>query len=311
MKKSFLLLLLLPFLMVGCGTPVSKEVSLEKTAMEANKTVNDEKKQIVASFYPLAFMTEEIVSDKAEVTDLAGNQEVHDYIPSPQDMVKLNKANLVIIQGIELEPWAEDMIPQLQQKNIPVLKVSKGLDLYKTEEHEEEEDEHHHGKFDPHTWLDPVLSQAMIQNITQKIIEIDPENADFYKDNSEKLAKKLQEFDKKFKNLSCQNKEAIVSHDAFGYVSRRYGFSVPPIAGISTNDEPSAKILAELKKQIKADGITTILTEENNVKRFAETLARETGLKMLPIYTLETDATPFFSGYAKNFESVKTAFSCQ
>lgn len=310
MKKSFLLLLLLPFLMIGCGTPVSKKVSLEKPAIEANKTANAEKKQIVASFYPLAFMTEEIVGDKAEVTDLAGNQEVHDFIPGPQDMVKLNKANLVIIQGIELEPWAEDMIPQLQQKNIPVLKVSEGLALHKMEEGYGDPEEHH-GEFDPHTWLDPVLAQAMVQNITQKIIEIDPENADFYKDNSEKLAKKLQEFDKKFKNLSCQNKKAIVSHDAFDYVSRRYGFSFPPIAGLSTNDEPSAKILAELKKQIKADGITTILTEENTVKRFAETLARETGLKILPIYTLEKDATPFFSGYAKNFESVKKAFSCQ
>lgn len=283
-----------------------------QTADNREKT-SEESHRIVTSFYPLAFLTQEIVGEKAEVIDLSGNQEVHDFQPSPQNMVTLQTADLVILQGAELEPWADDVLPQLNAKNIPVLEVSQSLKLQKMEETEqghEENEEENHGEFDPHTWLDPVLAQNMVDVILAKVIEIDGKDADLFRQNAENLKKTLHEFDLQFQNLSCQNKEAIISHDAFGYLARRYGFTLHAIAGISTGDEPSAKLLAELKAEAE-EGITHILTEENNVKRFAETLARETGLEMLPVFTLETDSEPFFSGYEKNLNALRTAFQCQ
>lgn len=355
MKKIFLFLILAS--LTGCslaGPQTSKEGASDN--LEAEKQLN-----IVTSFYPLEFFTKEIVGDKIEVTNLAENQGVHEFVPSPQDIIKLQKANLVIVQGAELEPWAEDMIPQLTDKEIPVLEVSTHLDLHKMEEdehhHEEEAEEHedehhdeerhhhdeaehhadeednhshnedeeeheheeahheeghhhHHGEFDPHTWLDPVLAQNMIDVIAQKIGEIDPQNIDLYTQNAEALKEKIQEFDAKYSNLSCEKDEAIISHDAFGYIARRYGFYLHPIAGISNHDEPSAKLLAELKEEAE-EGITHILTEENNIKRFAETLAQETGLKMVPIYALGENSKPFFEGYQINYDSIKTALNCQ
>ena len=91
------------------------------------------------------------------------------------------------------------------------------------------------------------------------------------------------QLDQAFKTglANCANKEFIISHDAYGYLVRRYGFKVHTIAGFSPHDEPSAKILAELKKEAEEEGITHILIEENNVRRFADTLARETGLMTL------------------------------
>jgi zinc transport system substrate-binding protein len=334
MKHSFLFFLIVFFslFLTGCQSQDSRESRGASESFPQQKDKTLKKPEIVASFYPLAFMGEQILGDRARVTNLAKNQEVHDFRPSPKDIITLMNADLVIYQGAELEPWAEDVIPQLTEKNIPVLEVSEHLKLYKMEEDEENhegeshddekhekegshdseegEDEHHHGEFDPHTWLDPVLAQDMVDEVRKKIEEIDPQNADIYVKNAESLKAKLQAFDSQFQDLSCMNNKAIISHDALGYLARRYDFTLHSISGLSPYDEPSAKILVELQEEAK-EGMTHILTEENSVKRFAETLSHETGLKMLPIYTLETNTESFFSGYEKNFISLKTAFQCQ
>ena len=313
MKNFFISsVLFLSFFLTGCQGLGSSTPTAE--IVEQN---NDSAKlTIVTSFYPLAFFVEEIVGDMAEVINLAENQEVHDFRLSPKDIITLNNADLVIYQGAELESWTEDMIPQLQAKNISTLEVSKALNLHKIEEHEEDEshteedDEHHHGEFDPHTWLDPVLAQVMIDQISKKISISDPKNINTYKGNTESLKQKLQAFDMRFQNLSCLNDEAVISHDAFGYLSRRYKFTLHPMTGFSTADQPSANLLAKLTEEL-GENVTHILTEENSIKAFAQTLADETGLIMIPVYTLETNIEPFLSGYEKNLNSLKTALQCQ
>ncbi len=322
MKKIFILpLLLFSVSLAGCQSG-TKNTNTPATDSAPKQQV--QKLNIVTSFYPLTFFTEQITGGKANVINLAGNNEVHDFRPSPQDIIQLNNADLVVFQGAGLEPWADDMIPQLQEKSIPTVEVSHDIDLHKMEEHEDEhaeeeeedeehEEEHHHGEFDPHTWLDPVLAQQMVNSIVAKINEIDPKNSTFYTQNANTVNKKLQAFDDQYTKTftHCTHNQAIISHDAFGYVARRYNLDLHPIAGISPHDEPSAALLAELNKEAKAGGVSYILTEENNVKQFAQTLARETGLTMLPVNPLETDSEEFFTGYTKNFNSFKTALGCQ
>lgn len=316
-------------------------------------TYSDEKKSIVTSFYPLAFMSEQIVGDKAQVINMAANVDVHAYEPSPQDLVKINKADLVVFQGAELEPWTDGVIPELKAKGVSTLEVTHNLELAKTEEHddhsdngeehgdehddkhddekkkdedkhhkdanksEKEEGEHHHGEFDPHTWLDPVLAQKMVDEILKAIVAIDSANASIYKTNATVLKDRFAQLDQSFKTglANCTNKEFIISHDAYGYLVRRYGFKVHTIAGFSPHDEPSAKILAELKKEAEEEGITHILIEENNVRRFADTLASETGLATLPANPLGRGTLDpkkdFFDVMENNLTSFKTALNCK
>ena len=320
MKKSFLLLTLLSLTLVGCN--------------EGQKTTT-EKIQVVASFYPLAFMTEEITGDKAIVTNLAGAVDVHEYEPTPQDLVKLNKANLVVFQGAGLESWADGAMASLNEKGITTLEVSHDLDLAKMEEHDEHEDdeheedehedeqedaedhdEHGHGEFDPHTWLDPVLAQDMVSEILAGLISVDPMNTETYTTNAQTLTDRFVMLDKAFQTglAQCANDELIISHDAYGYLARRYGFEAHTITGLSPQDEPSAKILAELKDEAE-EGITHILIEENNVQAFAETLVRETGLATLPANPLGRGtldpSKDFFDVMETNLDNFKTALNCQ
>jgi len=112
-------------------------LSLLSALLAYNTSMANEKKSIVTSFYPLAFMTEQIVGDKATVINLAGSIDVHDYEPSPQDLVKLNKADLVVFQGAELEQWTEGVIPGIKAKGVMTLEVTNNLDLAKLEEHDD------------------------------------------------------------------------------------------------------------------------------------------------------------------------------
>jgi len=318
---------------------------------------SDEKKLIVTSFYPLAFMSEQIAGDKAQVINMAGSVDVHSYEPSPQDLVKLNKAHLVVFQGAELEPWTDGVIPELKAKGVSALEVTHNLTLAKNEEHddhddhgdkeeekhddehhdekkeekhtkkdkhqddekhddEEHHDEHNHGEFDPHTWLDPVLAQDMVDQIATAIVSIDSANKDVYQANAKLLKDRFAQLDQAFEKglANCANKELIISHDAYSYLVRRYGFKAHTIAGFSPHDEPSAKILAELKKEAE-EGITHILIEENNVRRFADTLARETGLATLPANPLGRGTLDpkkdFFDIMQENLNSFKTALNCK
>ena len=155
----------------------------------------------------------------------------------------------------------------------------------------------------------------MVDNILAAFISMDSENESVYTANAQTLVSQFQQLDQSLQTelANCLLDEVIVSHDAYGYLARRYGFTMHAIGGLSTNDEPSAKILADLKEEAK-EGITHILTEENSVRRFAETLAAETGHTILPINPLGQGTLDpnkdFFDIMNENLSSLKTALNC-
>lgn len=356
MKKIlFSLLLFSTAIFAGCQnqeTPSSPSESHQATHEASLSTTPKEKPEplsVVTSFYPLAFFAEQIAGENAHVINLTGAQDPHTYKLTPKDRVKLEKADLVIYQGVGIENWTEDVIPELEEKNIAVLEASHDLNLLKNqeerhdeheedkehddhneenhEEHAEDEhenehedkehhdhDEHNHGEFDPHTWLDPILAKQIATEITEQLIAIDPENTASYQENLNTLKTKLQTLDTEYKtSLSNCKREALVSHNAFGYLENRYNFELHPIAGLAPSDEPSAKILAELKEIAEHDDVTHILTEENGVKKYAETLASETGITLIqinPMGVAPSDGN-YFEVSRKNLDALKTAMGCQ
>ena len=388
MNKLFLFIIALSTAtLFGCDNNQTSQANLDsavETTTEVKKVVTETPKLIVTSFYPLAFMAEQIIGDKAKVINMSGSVDVHAYEPSAQDLVKLNQAHLVVFQGAELEPWTDSVIPELKDKGVLTLAVSDHLELIKMEEHQDHDnhdkenhevstgseqhhdeheehseeakkhhdehekhseevkdhhdehgkhseeskdhhdekeehgghDEHHHGEFDPHTWLDPILAQQMIDEILKALLKADSSNASIYQTNAQSLKARFSELDETFKTslAQCTNEEVIISHDAYGYLADRYGFKVHAITGFSPKDEPSAQTLANLKKEAE-EGITHIMIEENNIRRFADTLANETGLKTLPANPLGRGTLDpkkdFFDIMNENLNSFKIALNCQ
>ncbi len=215
-----------------------------------------EKNTIVTSFYPLEYLTERIVGDLAEVVNIGQNSDPHGYTPSVKDLLTLESADLVLLQGAGLESWASDIERQLEAKHIPIYVMSEHITMYEggegetevelEDEHDHEEEHSHEGQ-DPHTWLDPVLALDMVSKLTEELVLIDPQHQASYEENATILISELRVIDLAYKNglANCRVDEALVSHDALGYLSRRYNLTMHPIAGLSTEDEPSAKFLAE------------------------------------------------------------------
>lgn len=300
---------------------------------------------IATSFYPLAFALEQIVGDLGVVTNIGAGRDPHDFRPSMQDIVTLQQADVVILQGAAFEPWGEEIEAQLEREAIPVIIATHNLALREAGEHghekpdgHEEEHENHdeheesdhtgdhheeetsddhghnHGAYDPHTWLDPVLFGDTVAYLTTAISTLDPENADVYAVNAAALQAELAALNTEYETAlaSCATSEVITSHDAFGYVAERYNFTIHAIAGLSTQDLPSAQTLAELREEA-AEGVNAILLEENSVTAYGETLANETGLATLsinPVAYVIPDGEDYLSLMRANLSTFSEALVC-
>lgn len=286
----------------------------------------DNKLMVATSFYPLEFALTRIIGDLEAVTNVGAGKDPHDFEPTVQNILTMQKADLVVLQGADFEPWGDDVTARLEADGVPVILATTDIALHEgghhhdedepEEEHgdEYEEAEHNHGAYDPHTWLDPVLFSETVGYLTKEIANLDPANAALYRENGRVLQAELAELNTEYKNRlsNCELDEVITSHEAFGYLAERYNFAVHSIAGLSTQDTPSISTLAELKTEA-AEGISAILLEENSVAAYGETLARETGLVTLsvnPVEYLIPNGEDYFTLMRNNLDTFAAALKC-
>jgi len=311
-----------------------------------------EKLSVVTSFYPLAYLAEEIGGEYVDVINLSGARDVHAYTPSSREVEHIRRADVVFYQSEYLEAWMEDATRTLSSEAVRVVEVMNELDETMIressgdkhdheeggheDEHEDEhehehEDEHggeanhkeeveghdhDHGGIDPHTWADPVLYGEMAHIVKDALVTVGTLNENVYEMNLANLETRLAQLDAQYSGrlTSCERDEVIVSHDAFGYLADRYGFHAHAIAGISTLDEPSAQLLAELRDEA-GSGMTHILAEEGSVTAYAETLSRETGLEILTVNPLGRgpldENKDYFGVMEENLEAFSLALGCK
>lgn len=285
---------------------------------------------IVTSLYPLTYFTERVVGEVVTVQHLGGAQDPHHYTPTRADIDAMRNASLVILQGAGMESWGGAMETQLAEANVPVLVVAEALGVVpehnEEEDHESETDEEHneneeghgddhHHEYDPHTWLDPLLAQNMVRHITEALITTFPEHEEAFATNARTLTKELEILHETYTTRlsTCTAPATIISHDSAGYIGTRYNLIFYPIAGISTEDEPSAQTLTTLSGRAR-EGVIAILTEESAVTEYSEMLSRTTGLTILPFNPLGrgplVEGKEYFDVMYDNLESLTTAFAC-
>lgn len=315
------------------------EVTGERAQSDTDRAQTDESLTIATSFYPLQYVVERIVDERAEVTNIGAGRDPHDFQPSTQDVLRLQTADLAVFQGAGFEPWADAQIDRLRADGVSVFIAADRIELQagghahaeeahaeeddhsdeadREDEHAAEEDDHaedDHAGLDPHTWLDPIRLSETVGQVVVEISRLDPANAATYEANAAMLQSELLQLDAEYQARlgQCALSEVITSHDAFGYVADRYGFSIHTIAGLSTQDTPSAQTLANLRTEAE-EGINAILLEENSVTAYGETLARETGLQTLsvnPVSYVIPEGEDYMSLMRANLNSFATALNC-
>ncbi|MEN8650538.1 metal ABC transporter substrate-binding protein [Streptomyces sp. 21So2-11] len=252
----------------------------------ADKNSNG-KLDVVASFYPMQFLAEQIGGEHVAVSTLTKpGVEPHDLELSPKQAARLGEADFIVyLKG--LQPAVDEAVEQSGVKNTTDAAALTHLEEHGTEvghdEHAEEEEGHDHGEAagDPHIWLDPVKYAEVAKGVGKALEKADPDNAAAYKKNTKTLTGKLDGLNTKFENglKNTTTKTFITTHSAFGYLAERYGLEQEGISGLDPDSEPSPARMKDLQKIAKQEKVSTVFFETLVSDKTAKTLAGDTGLK--------------------------------
>ncbi|MCI3930579.1 metal ABC transporter substrate-binding protein [Streptomyces sp. AN091965] len=296
-------------------------------------TNNKGKLDVVASFYPMQYLAEQIGGKHVEVTSLTEpGQEPHDLEISAKQRAQLEESDAALyLKG--LQPNVDEAISQSAVKTKIDAATLTSLEKHGTEvgghaeEHPEEGEEegheghdhgHDHGGKDPHIWLDPVRYGEVAEGVGKAFAKADPKHRATYEKNTEALVKKLKGLDTEFRNglKDTKTKVFITTHAAFGYLAERYGLTEEAISGLDPEGEPSANRVRALQKMAKADGVTTVFYETLVSDKTAKTLADDTGLKtdvLDPIegITEKSRGDDYVQVMRSNLKSLRTALGAK
>ena len=283
---------------------------------------------VVASSYPFAFIAEQVGGDAIDVENLTSpGVEPHDIELAPKQVATVQDADLAIYET-GFQPAVDDAVDEADLSDDATLDVADVVTLRKTSEehehghdHEGEEEghdhDHDHGGIDPHVWLDPTNMIAITDAVSERLSEVDPDNAKTFEANAKKLTAQLRDLDKQFKTglAQCKRDTIVTSHEAFGYLGARYDLHQVGIAGIEPGTEPSPEQLADITDLVRDNGITTIFTEELVSPAVAETVADETGASVATLYPVEglsddTEDETYLTLMKANLAALKEANGC-
>ncbi|MFE0087076.1 metal ABC transporter substrate-binding protein [Streptomyces sp. NPDC058991] len=264
-------------------------------ASSAGGDRSDGKLDVVASFYPMQYLAEEIGSDHVEVTTLTKpGVEPHDLELKPRQVSELRQADYVLyLKGVQ--PAVDEAIAQSGVEHTVDATTLTELEDHGTEvghdhghegeEHGDEEpagEEHGAGAgADPHVWLDPVKYAEVAEGVGDSLAKADPAHAADYRKNTETLVGKLKALDAKFTDglRNSTTRTFITTHSAFGYLAERYGLDQHGIAGLDPESEPSPARIRELQSVAKQEKVSTVFFETLASDRTAKTLAKDSGLR--------------------------------
>ena len=247
--------------------------------------IDSSKLQVISSFYTLHEFSQNVGQEKVDVTLLVPvGVEPHDWGPTIKDVQRMQKSDLIIINGIGFENWVDNLYETDYQGVI--VDTSNGiLDKNLGQEHI-------NTSGDPHIWLNPVYAKIQVQNIANAFSNSDPKNQQYYQSNAAKYIEELDLLDSKIRNeLSNCNHDFVAFHDAFSYFADEYNLNQHTI--ISSNNphgEATAKTLENVISTAKELNIKVIFSEENVNTRTSEIIANEIDGKVLVLSPLEVSS---------------------
>ena len=246
-------------------------------------------KTIVTSFYPMYVFTQNVVRDVpgVRVVNMAAESVgcLHDYQLQTRDMVTLEGADALVINGGGMEQFMDKVIAQ--RPELPVINASDGIEMLCSEDgHDHDGHDHDHGVYNAHVWLDPALAIRQVQNIADGLAAADSEHAEAYQQNAAAYKARLQALDAELSaQLAPLAGSAIVTfHEAFTYFANAYGLVVAGVIANDAGEEPSTRQIAATCDLVKQRQVKALFVEPQYPTKSAETIARETGAK---VFTLD------------------------
>jgi zinc transport system substrate-binding protein len=247
------------------------------------KTV--EKPIVSVSTYLLYEISHAVAGDTLDIHPIIPpGSDAHMFSPNPKQVAEISNAALFIYNGAGFETWAESLKNTLS-KTTSVMDMSTYVSLLK----EEAAGEHHRGAYDPHYWLDIDKMIKMTKTIDTALSKLSPANTTLYHRNAALYIAKLEKLKVDYAAglKECKNRTLISNHDAFGYLAHANNLDNISVIGLSSDEQPSAKVIADIIALVKEHGIKTIFFEAFINDNVAQTIAQESGAQAESLQPLE------------------------
>lgn len=255
-------------------------------ALGAGAAHAQDKLKVVASFSILADFARNVGGDRVDVSMLVGpGGDAHVYTPTPADARNVAAARLVIVNGLGFEGWLSRLVKAAGNK-ATIVTATKGImpRKNKTEDHKHAHGHSHDDETDPHAWQSVPNAKIYVANIRDALIAADAAGADTYRANADRYLKKLDELEREVRQavdtIPAERRKLISTHDAFGYLADSYGIAFIAPQGVSTESEATARDVARIVTQIKAQKIPAVFLENVSDPRLMRRIAQESGAKL-------------------------------
>lgn len=232
--------------------------------------------KVVTTFTVIQDIAQNVAGDVAVVESLTkAGAEIHDYQPTPHDIVKAQSADLVLWNGMNLETWFERFFTQLKDK--PAVVVTEGIvpiSIY---------DGPYRDKPNPHAWMSPKNALIYIENIRQAFAKYDPDNAEIYAKNAKDYAEKIMALDKPLReainHIPVEKRWLVTSEGAFSYLAQDYGFKELYLWAINADAQGTPKQIRKVIDQVRKHHIPVVFSESTVSDKPAKQVAKEAGAK--------------------------------
>ena len=310
-KKIFGLILAGAVLITGCTAKTEKKDKGDNTKG---------KLKIVTTIFPEYDITRAIAKDKVDLElMIKPGVDVHSFTPTPQDIKTVQNSDIFVYGGTEHDKWVENLTKSIDMKNKKVVKLVDGIqqleeesvDGMKHEHHhdDEKEDEHNHDhkhekkdehdhkdesekELDPHYWTSPKNAIQMVKTITNALVEKDPDNAEFYKENAKNYIKQLEGVNKELHDVVDNakiKKVVIADRFPFRYLFKDLGLEYRALfSGCSVESTASAGQIKKMVDYVKENKIPVVYHIEMGKGELAETVAKNSGAKVKLLHSIHT-----------------------
>lgn len=231
------------------------------------------KVDVLASFSIVADLVRQVGGERVNVRSIVAlSQDPHDFEPTPNDVRRVMKAQLIVINGLGFEPWADRFLKVANFAGERLV-ASRGVKALSVR-----------GAVDPHAWQDVENVKLYIANIRDALTKVDPRGASDYARNASLYDRELdalhREIKAAFASIPKERRKIITSHDAFSYFGDAYDVVFVAPQGVSSIAEPSARDVARIIQQIREERIRAIFLENALPQRLARQISSETGVKI-------------------------------
>ncbi|RME96859.1 MAG: metal ABC transporter substrate-binding protein [Alphaproteobacteria bacterium] len=260
MSRSVATLLALLFLLLGALTPVQARAKLK----------------VVTTFTVIADMARNVAGDAAQVVSIAKpGAEIHNYQPTPGDILKAQDAGLILWNGLNLELWFEKFFNNL--RGVPSVVLSEGVQPMSITQGP------YRGKPNPHAWMSPRDAQIYVENIRKVLVKHDPANAGIYNRNAAAYAKKIENTVAPVRAILAaipeERRWLVTSEGAFSYLARDFGLRELYLWPINADQQGTPQQVRAVIDAVRKYKIPAVFSESTVSDAPARQVARETGAK--------------------------------